>query len=62
MDKKVYVCKRLKLFSWLTENGFTPFKQVQDDNNPRYMCWLFVNSAQLQKSISEYYAQPTHRG
>lgn len=59
--KNFYVCKRLKLLSWLNAAGFLPFKQVPDNNNDKYTCWLFINSEALQQSINEYYAQPTHK-
>ena len=41
---KTYVCKRLRLFNYLTTNGFIPFRQCADfKDNTKYV-WLFADS------------------
>ena len=55
---KTYVCKRLRLFNYLTTNGFIPFRQCADfKDNTKYV-WLFADSPELQESITQYYSQP----
>ena len=54
-NKKVYVCKRLKLYDWLVNHGFEPFCKRRDRENYNYYVWLFDDTDELQSSITEYY-------
>ena len=58
--QKTYVCKRLKLMNYLSDNNFYPYKAVRDKLNPMYYVWLYTDSDELQEAITEYYSQPSH--
>ena len=58
MSNKVYVCKRMRLLSWLTERGFRPFCTRTDIYDPRYLVWMFDDSKELQDAVADYYNQP----
>ena len=56
---KTYVCKRLKLFNYLTARGFVPFKTRPDKYNSDFNVWLFIDSDKLQETVTEYYNKTT---
>lgn len=51
-----YVCRRIKLFSYLSERGFKPFRVVPDKTNDRFVVWLFDKTDELLEVVEEYYA------
>ena len=53
----MYVCRRMKLCSFLLKKGFKYEKVIQDRDNPRYNCWLFKQSPELRNAIEEYYSE-----
>lgn len=53
----VYVCKRIRLYDFLTNKGFKPFKQVVDKNDCKKYVWLYDDSPELQAAVSEYYSK-----
>ena len=50
-----YTCKRLRLLEFLKSKGFKPIKTIPDANNPAFNWWLFDNSAELEKTLEEYF-------
>lgn len=48
--------KKIRLYSWLSDHGFVPFKAVTDKYNPTRLVWLYPNGEDLQGCISEYYS------
>lgn len=55
IEKKTYVCNRWRMFNYLKEHGFNEFQKVNDIYNEKFYVWLFTNSVDLQKCISDYY-------
>lgn len=53
----MYLCKRMKLCSFLLTNGFNYKKVVQDRNNPKYNCWLFDDTPELRSTVDTYYSE-----
>lgn len=53
----MYLCRRIKLCSFLIKNGFRYEKVVKDKYNPKYNCWLFKNTPELLNKIDEYYSE-----
>lgn len=53
----MYLCRRMKLCSYLLGKGFTYEKIVPDKYNSKYNCWLFKNTPELRKSIEDYYSE-----
>lgn len=54
-EVETYVCKKIRLYSFLTEKGFVPYKMVRDNKNPMYLIWLYDDSPKLQQAVTEYY-------
>ena len=53
----MYLCRRMKLCAFLLKKGFKYEQIVQDKYNPKYNCWLFVQSPELRNAVEEYYSQ-----
>ena len=58
MNNNIYVCKRMRLLSWLTERGFEAIRSQVDIYNPKYRVFLFEDSPELRKCVDDYYSQP----
>ena len=56
MENKVYVCKKLYLYNFLTKKGFKPFKVCPDKWDCEKLVWLYTNSEDIQKAVTEYYS------
>lgn len=57
MEKQYYICKRMRMMSYLVEKGFTYEATIPDMTNPKFSCWLFRSSPELQEAIDDYFAQ-----
>jgi hypothetical protein len=59
-DKKIeyknFVCKRIRLYTYLKEQGFKESKVRPDRNNPHYVVWIFENNERLQQAIGKFYS------
>lgn len=55
--KEHYTCKRLRMLNYLREKGFTPVATIPEPNNVKYNWWLFENTPELQKCVTEYFEQ-----
>ena len=53
----MYVCRRMKLCSFLLSKGFKYERVEQDKFNPKYQVWIFKNTPELKLAIEEYYSQ-----
>lgn len=53
----VYVCRRMKLCSFLLNKGFNYTKVVPDKYNDKYNCWLFPMCPEIMLAVEEYYSQ-----
>ena len=52
---KTYVCKRIRLFTFLSTKGFYPYKVDKDRRNKKYLVWLYIDTPELSNAVSEYY-------
>ena len=52
----MYVCRRMRLCSFLLSKGFNYVSERPDRNDARYKVWLFENSPELRLAIEEYYS------
>lgn len=50
-----YVCRRMKLMSYLTKKGFMFTATLPDMHNPKYHVWLYEDSEELRAVVEEYY-------
>ncbi len=53
----MYVCKKLRLCSYLLQQGFNYIEEKEDKFNPKFNIWIFKNSPELRNAIEEYYAR-----
>lgn len=55
MNNSYYICKRLKLLSFLMKKGFEVIDTIPDVRNPRFNCWRFKRTPELLAAVDEYY-------
>ena len=57
-----YVCRKLRLLSWLQEHGFNYMKTEPDkyDSSGQKVVWIFRydSEGKLRQSIEDYYSSP----
>lgn len=51
---KSFICKRLRLFTYLTEKGFTPTEVLPDSQNPKFNVFLFDETPELTAAVVQY--------
>ena len=52
----MYVCRKIRLCSFLLKNGFQYESERDDRNTPNRKVWLFRSSPELYNAIEEYYS------
>lgn len=57
---RFYVCRRIKLLSFLQDRGFKHIMQQKDKTNPKYFVWIFTDSPELRSAIEDYYNDDNH--
>ena len=53
----MYICRRLRLLTFLQKKGFNYIASMEDKHNPKYFVWLFVDTPELREAIEDYYDQ-----
>lgn len=53
----MYICKRMRLCSFLLSKGFKYVRETKDKYNEKYHVWLFKSTPELRLAIEEYYSQ-----
>ena len=51
----MYVCRKIRLCSYLLSKGFQYEVETTDIKDPSRKVWLFKDSSELRKSIEDYY-------
>lgn len=55
-SRHTYVCKRMRLLTYLKSKGYEPFLTVPDRWNPEYNVWLFdLTQRGFLDAIDEYF-------
>ena len=52
---KYYVCKKMRLLTYLMSKGYMYIKIDKDKTNPNYSVWIFEDTPELRKEVSRYY-------
>ncbi len=55
-NNKFYVVKRIRLYTYLKELGFTVVQVKPDEKNPKFYVWIFNYTDELQTAIDNFYA------
>lgn len=53
----MYVCRKLRLCTFLLQQGFKYIKEAEDKYNSKFKVWLFKNTPELHAAIEEYYGR-----
>lgn len=61
-NKKTFVCNRARMFSFLRERGFKPYKIAPDRKNPRYSVFLFDMTPELGDAVLDYISKVPKAG
>lgn len=57
MRAKHYVCRRYRLYNFLSDKGFSPESVRTDIYNPKYKVWIYIETVKLRETIEEYYSK-----
>lgn len=57
MAKQTYVCRKIRMYDFLSKKGFTPFNVVTDKYDPSRVVWIYKNTPELEAAIEEYYSE-----
>lgn len=55
MATKEYVCKRLRLYDWLSMRGWKPVRRIADMQNSEYINWVYEVTPEFNKDIKLYF-------
>lgn len=53
--KKEYVCKRLRMYDWLTMRGWRPERLVTDIQNANYVNWVYKTNPEFNADVELYF-------
>jgi hypothetical protein len=56
MKQQMYVCRKIRLYDYLTKQGFRPVFIRADKNDPNRNVWIYENSIELKYAIETYYS------
>lgn len=60
--KEQFICKRLRLFTYLVKNGFDEYEVIKDPFSEKgYNWWLFPWTARLQAALDEYFSKTSDK-
>ena len=54
---KYYVCRRIRLYSFLSQQGYIPIMVQKDKYDPHRLIWLYEETDELKKAVCLYYEQ-----
>lgn len=59
---RLYVCKKIRLYDYLTDQGFIPVKRAHDIYNTDRLVWLYEDTQELRGAIDAYYGRISYGG
>ena len=51
-----FICRRLRLCTYLVDAGFTPYRIEPDKRNPKYSVFLFEKTPALDIAVFRYFS------
>ena len=52
---KTFLCKRLRMYTYLVDRGFSPVQVLPDADNPKYRMFLFEETPELTAAVQRYF-------
>ena len=52
---KIYTCKRLRMYDWLTMRGWKPIRREVDMRNANYINWVYETSPEFNADVELYF-------
>ena len=52
----MYICRKLRLYVYLTQRGFKYELEKEDRDNPNYKVWIYKETPELRLAIEDYYS------
>lgn len=52
----MYICRKLRLYVYLTQRGFKYEYEKEDKKNSNYKIWIYKETPELRLAIEEYYS------
>lgn len=52
-----YVCRKIRLYSYLTELGFKPYRVVPDMYDSDRLVWLYEDTEEIRDAVESYYSE-----
>ena len=52
----MYICRRLRLLTFLQARGFQFISTMKDKDNPNFTVWMFVKTPELMEAVEDYYS------
>lgn len=53
----VYICRKIRLYEFLTNKGFKPVRALTDKNDCKRLVWMYEDTPELQAAVTEYYSK-----
>lgn len=54
---KYYVCRRIRLYDFLSRKGYSPIQVRIDKDDPKRYVWIYEDNISLRADIEEYYSR-----
>ena len=54
---KYYVCRRIRLYDFLSRKGYSPIQVRIDKDDPKRYVWIYEDNISLRTDIEEYYSR-----
>lgn len=52
-----YICKRYRMYDWLTKRGWKPTRTITDVHNSDYINWVYKTSEKFNSDVELYFEQ-----
>ena len=53
---KTYVCRKLYLYYYLTEQMFVPYKIAPDKWDCKRLVWLYEDTPEIREAVEKFYS------
>lgn len=54
-NEKIYTCKRLRMYDWLSMRGWKPIRRETDLMNANYINWVYERTPEFDADVNLYF-------